>query len=151
MPGSAALEKIALEYILEKKVPTATKTYLGMSSLKVEAGKLTKATTGKEFGEKEPKEAEGWARVEIDTITWTKTESLLISGFTVWENEAAISMKVATGAEEVTLNSFAILDKPLQTEVGNVLAFANLTTPVLWNKSLSTFKVEAKALKVECE
>lgn len=158
MPASLAAEEKALGVILKKETWTATKTYLGLSTLK--ASELLKKTTGKEFGEHEFKESEGWARLEADTIAWTVTKAEGETGFTIFENTSEIKggggageFKKITGSEEKTLETFAIIEETAgakNTEESKILAFGTLTTKITVNKA-STLIINAKSLKFECE
>lgn len=153
MPASLGTEEKLLELILKKAEWTARKAYLGVSALK--PTELTKKTTAKEFGEKEFKEAEGWARVEIDAIEWEVEKAEGETGFTKFKNKNAITLSKITGAEEKTLETFAVLEKAKQTEdaasSAGIYVFGKLTTKVTLNKAITTFEFAPKELVIECE
>lgn len=162
MPASQGFEELVLEAVLAKKEITARKSYLGLSTLKVGsgAGELSKKTTGKEFGEKEPTEANGWVRVELDTIEWTKTKAEGATGYTIWENKNAVKGAGGAGefkkltAGEYKLETFAVIEKAKQSEdvaeSKEILVFGSLTTPITVNNA-STLELAAGALKIELE
>ncbi len=155
MPASLALEeKLLKATIVGETYTSLTEVWIGLSSFKLEAGELTKKTTAKEFGEKEPKEAEGWTRIKIkaEAASWEaikKGEGA--TGFTKYENAAVITFKKLTGAEEITLRTFAICEKAKFSEAGNILYFGTLTTPVTISKATSELTIPAKELLVEAE
>lgn len=150
------MEEILLEHLLEKKAPTAIKAYLGLSTLK--PSELTKKVTAKEFGEKEPTEANGWVRIQMDTAEWTKTKAEGETGFTIWENKNEIKGGGGAGefkkltAGEYLLETFALLPLGKQSEdaATKISVFGTLTTKITVN-SASECKIAAKALKIELE
>jgi hypothetical protein len=156
MPASQATEESILEYLLAKKELTAIKAFLGLSTLK--PSQLTKIITAKEFGEKEPTEANGWVRVELDTIEWEKTKGEGETGFTKWVNKNAIKGAGGAGefkkltAGEYLLETVAILPLAKQSEdaTSKISAFGKLTTKITIN-SASTLEVAAKAIEIEVE
>lgn len=156
MPASQATEEAVLEWILLEKTLTGEKHFLGLSTLK--PSQLLKKTTAKEFGEKEPTEANGWVRVEVDTIEWTKTKGEGETGATVWENKNVIKGAGGAGefkkltAGEYLLETFAILPKAKQTEdaATKIGVFGALTVKITVN-SASTLEVAVGAIKFECE
>ena len=156
MPLSQATEESVLEYLLAKKELTATKAYLGLSTYK--PSELTKIITAKQFGEKEPTEANGWVRVELDTIEWEKTKGEGETGFTKWVNKNEIKGGGGAGefkkltAGEYLLETFAAVPKAKQSEdeTTKILFYGTITTKVTIN-SASELKIAAKALVVEAE
>ena len=153
MPASLYYEEKALNQILKKEAFTATKSYLGLSSFKLEAGELTKKTTGTEFTAKEPTSGNGWQRVQLDEMEWTVTKAEGATGFTIYENKNAIKgggaaneFKKVTGGE-VVCRTFAICDAATN---GNILAFGTLAVNITVN-SAATVEVAAKELKLEAE
>jgi len=156
VPASLGTEERVLNLILKKAEWAAAKAYLGLSSIAPAA--LKKQTTAKEFGEAEFKEAEGWARVEVDTIEWevTKGEGTEAEAKkTKYVNKNAITFKAITGAEEKKLETFAVLEKAKQgedaAESKGIYVFGKLTTPVTINKATTEFTIPAKELVMECE
>ena len=156
MPASQAAEEKALEVILEKKTWTATKAYFGVSTYK--ASELTKKIKAKEFGEHEPTEANGWVRVELDTIEWEKTKGEGETGATKWVNKNAIKGAGGAGefkkltAGEYKLETWAIIPDAKQTEDGAepILVFGTLSKAATINNA-STLEIAAKELVIECE
>jgi hypothetical protein len=151
MPASLGTEEKLLELLLKKKAWTETKAYIGLSTLAAP----TKKTTAKEFGEAEFKEAEGWKRIEVDTIEWETVKAEGATGFTIFKNKNAIVFEKITGAEEKTLETFAILEKAKQSEDAaeskGIFLFGKLTTKVTINKATTEFSIPAKELVIECE
>lgn len=156
MPASQATEEAILEYLLSKKALTEIKGYLGLSTYK--PSELTKIITAKQFGEKEPTEANGWVRVEVDTIEWEKTKGEGEVGYTKWVNKNAIKGGGGAGefkkltAGEYLLETAAILPLGKQSEdaATKISVYGTLTTKLTVN-SASTLEVAAKALVFECE
>ncbi len=156
MAGSLYVEETVLKYVLIKKEtpPEITQVWLGLSSY-TEA-ELVKKIKGKEFGEKEPTEANAWRRVEVGTAAkpgWTVVKEEGEKGFTKYENTNAIK----TGAEKfefkkvsagsVECKTFGLFDAEKE---GNALVYGTLTTPIVVN-SAASLEIAAKALKIECE
>lgn len=156
MPGSQAIEEEILEWLLVKKALTETKSFLGLSTYK--PSELTKAITAKQFGEKEPTEANGWVRVETDTIEWEKTKGEGETGFTKWVNKNAIKGAGGAGefkkltAGEYLLETFGILPLAKQSEdaATKIRVYGTMATKLTVN-SASTVEVAAKALVIEAE
>lgn len=151
MPASLYYEEKGLNQILKKEAFTATKSYLGLSSLT--AAELTKKVTGTEFTAKEPTAGNGWARVELDELEWTVKKGEAETGASTYENKNAIKtgalageFKKVTGGE-VVCKTFAVCDAATN---GNILCFGTLATPITVN-SAATLEIAVGALKVECE
>ena len=156
MPLSQATEEEVLEWLLLEKALTGSKRYLGLSTYK--PTELTKAITAKQFGEHEPTEANGWVRVELDTIEWEKTKGEGETGFTKWVNKNEIKgaggageFKKLTGGEYL-LETFGILPKAKQTEdlTTKITLFGTLATKQTINTG-SELKLPAKSLVIEAE
>jgi hypothetical protein len=153
MPASLGTEEKLLELILKEKEWAAKKVWLGLSALK--PSELKKETTAKVFGENELKAAEGWTRVEIGGIEWEVEKELGETGGTKFKNKNAVTgFGKVTGAEEKTLETFAVLAKKLASEdeasSAGILVFGKLTTKITVNKT-STVEFAAKQLIIECE
>ncbi len=156
MPASQATEEAFLEYLLSKKALAETKCYLGLSTYT--AAELTKIITAKQFGEKEPTEANGWVRVQMDTAEWEKTKGEGETGYTKWVNKNEIKGGGGAGefkkltAGEYACKTFALLPLAKQSEdaATKILVFGTLTTPLTIN-SAAEVKCAAKALVIECE
>jgi hypothetical protein len=153
VPASLAYEEKVLNQILKKEAFTATKSFLGLSSFKLEAGELTKKTTGTEFTAKEPTSGNGWVRVEMDELEWTVTKAEGATGFTIYENKNAIKGAGGAGefkkvtAGEVVTRTFAVCDAATN---GNILAFGTLAVNITVN-SAATLEIAVGALKIEVE
>lgn len=153
MPLSEETENAVLKLFLEKGEWTAQKGYLGLST--IAPASLKKTTTAKEFGEKEPAEANGWARKEIDTFEWTKelgegTEAE--AKYRKWKNKNAFTMPLVS-AGEYKLETFAVLVKAKQTEdetsSKGIWVFGKLKEAVTINASTTEIKFAAGALEIE--
>lgn len=156
MPASQFTEESILEWLLEKKALGEVDAYLGLSTYK--PSELTKVITAKQFGEKEPTEANGWVRVKLSSIEWEKTKGEGETGFTKWVNKNEIKGGGGAGeftkltAGEYLLETLAVLPKAKQSEDGTekIRVFDKLTTKLTVN-SASELKIAAKALAIEAE
>ncbi len=157
MPASGKTELRLIKALIKNETFTATKAYIGMSSLSPTA--LTKATTEKEFKENEITEANGWKRLEIDGIEWEEKEeggNEAEEKKTFLQNKNVISIVTVVGEikEERKLETFAIKQHALQAEdeASNKAMYliGKLETPTILNASTAKFEIPPKKLIIEC-
>ncbi|HEX4437586.1 MAG TPA: hypothetical protein VH061_12410 [Solirubrobacteraceae bacterium] len=152
MPVSQRMEEKLLEALLSKANYTATKQYIGLATMK--PSELTKSVTAKVFGEKEPKETDGWVRIEVDGPEWEMVKGEGETGPTIWVNKKPIVWKPPVTKGSYTLETFALVPKSKQSEdeaADAISFFGRLTTAVSISATTTELTIPAKQLELTAE
>lgn len=150
MPTSLEWEEGILKAtILKTNLTAPTTIFIGLSTLK--PSEVTKKTTAKEFGEKEPTEGNGWARIELSTeaAEWALTKAEGETGFTKLAYKKAVKFKKLT-AGEYALETFGVFEKKTAAEAGKFLAYGKMEPKQTINSS-TELEIAVEKLIIEAE